>query len=147
MTTFPDRDQTVGATLPGRRSIGPHDPEPVEIALLDRAGVILEVNAAWAAFARDNDGDPTRTGVGMSYLDVCDAAGDDPVAVLAAAAVRAALSGDLPGPLQVVVPCHAPSVERWYDLLVSPRRDDAGDLLGATVTLSRAGLPAGRQGR
>jgi anti-anti-sigma factor len=108
----------------------------VEIATLDRDGVIVWVNRAWQRFTVNNGGDPVRTGPGVSYLDVCAAAGDDPVTRQVAAAIRGALAGDLPGVLSVEVPCHSPETARWFDVLISPRRDDGGDPVGATVTLS-----------
>ena len=51
-------------------------PPAVEWALLDRHGVIVAVNDAWRAFSAENGGDSTRTGIGVSYLDVCDSADD-----------------------------------------------------------------------
>ncbi len=116
----------------GVRTVG------VEVALLDRDGVIAWVNQAWQAFAAANGGDPARTGRGVSYLQACTAAGDDPVAQEVAGAIRAALAGDLPGPLTVEVPCHSPATERWFDVLISSRFDDQGRCRGATVTLSLA---------
>jgi anti-anti-sigma factor len=110
----------------------------VEVALLDRDGVIAWVNQAWLEFAAANGGDPARTGVGVSYLQACAAAGDDPVAAEVAGAIRAALAGDLPGPLTIEVPGHSPATERWFDLQISSRFDDQGRSLGATVTLSLA---------
>jgi hypothetical protein len=120
-----------------------------EAAVLDRHGVIVWVNDAWTSFAAANQGDPARTGVGMSYLEACAAAGDDPVALEVAAAIRRALAGDLPAPLTVEVPCHSPGTARWFDVLISSRRDDDERPLGATVTLSlsrsepRAAAPGG----
>jgi len=111
-----------------------------EVALLDRAGVIVAVNGAWEAFSRENDGDPAQTGVGTSYLQVCAAAAGDVAADQAAAAIRAALAGD-PAPISMQIPCDAPGVPRWFDLLVSSRMDDRGHCVGATVTLSRALCP------
>ena len=108
----------------------------VEVALLNRNGVIAWVNQAWQAFAAANGGDPARTGTGVSYLQACAAAGDDPVAREVADAIRTALAGDLPGPLMIEVPCHSPATERWFDVLISSRFDDQGRSLGATVTLS-----------
>jgi anti-anti-sigma factor len=110
----------------------------VEVALLDRDGVIAWVNQAWRAFAAANGGDPARTGAGVSYLQICAAAGDDPAAAEAAAAIRAALAGDLPAPLTIGVPCHSPATERWFDVLISSRYADDGRRQGATVTLSLA---------
>ncbi|HEY2239133.1 MAG TPA: PAS domain-containing protein [Streptosporangiaceae bacterium] len=110
----------------------------VEVALLDRDGIIVWTNRAWQAFAAANGGEPARTGPGVSYLDICAAVPDDPVAAQVRGAVRQALTGDLPGSLTVEVPCHSPEMARWYDMLISPRRDDGGQVVGATVTLSLA---------
>ena len=128
------RRRTTGAPPGGsvRTDVG------VEVVLLDRDGVITWVNQAWQAFAAANGGDPARTGIGVSYLKACAAAGDDPVAAEVAGAIRAALTGDLPGPLRVEVPCHSPATERWFDVLISSRFDDQGRCAGATVTLSPA---------
>jgi len=118
------------------RSAPTHPSEPpVEVALLDPDGVIVSVNDAWTAFGVANGGDPERIGVGVSYLEAC--AGDPDTASLhVAGAVRTALRGDLPAPLAVVVPCHAPDTDRWFDVLVSSRLDDDGTCVGATVTVS-----------
>jgi anti-anti-sigma regulatory factor len=159
--TRPDHNIAAAASgVPGRpggrtesQSPGPapraaEDPD-TEVALLDRDGVIVSVNDAWRAFAAANGGDPARTGPGVSYLDVCAAAADDPLAAQVASAIRDALTGDLPGSLTVEVPCHSPRTERWFDLLISARRDGRGRSAGATVTLSltrartRVLLPAG----
>ena len=110
----------------------------VEVALLDRDGVIVSVNPAWQAFAQANGGNPERTGPGVSYLDACASAPGDPVAEEVAAAIRRALAGHLPGPLTIGVPCHSPRTARWFDMLISARQDDAGQHLGATVSLSLA---------
>ena len=143
------RSLAASAALPpsaGRRLAGaspaglvPADPDVgVEVALLDRDGVITWVNAAWQAFAAANGGNPARTGTGVSYLQACAGAGNDPVAAEVAGAIRAALVGDLPGPMTVEVPCHSPATERWFDVLISSRFDDEGRCAGATVTLSLA---------
>ena len=110
----------------------------VEVALLDRDGVIVSVNDAWQAFAQANGGNPERAGRGVSYLDACAGAGDDPVAGEVAAAIRRALAGDWPGPLTIGVPCHSPHTARWFDMLIFARRDANGQNLGATVALSLA---------
>lgn len=51
-------------------------PDGVELALWDRAGVIVAVNDAWRTFCARNGGDIDRARVGTSYLDLCDSAGD-----------------------------------------------------------------------
>ena len=132
------RRRRVTSASPGG-SAGAAPDVGVEVALLDRDGVIAWVNPAWQAFAAANGGDPVRTGNGMSYLQACAAAGADAVAAEVAGAIRMALAGDLPAPLVVEVPCHSPATERWFDVLISSRFDDQGQCVGATVTLSLAG--------
>ena len=110
----------------------------VEVALLDLDGRIVCVNDAWTRFCVDNGGDPAQCGVGVSYLDVCDRAGDDTMATQVADAVRSALLGELPAPVAIDVPCHSTGELRWFDVLVSSRLDDDGTCMGATVTLSLA---------
>jgi anti-anti-sigma factor len=140
------RRRRMAGASPGS-SVGPDPDVGVEVALLDRDGVIAWVNPAWQAFAAANGGDPARTGIGVPYLQACAAAGDDPVAAEVAGAIRTALAGDLPGPLTVEVPCHSPATERWFDVLISSRFDDQGRSLGASVTLSLArSQPRGRPG-
>ncbi len=112
-----------------------HDTE-VELALLDADGVIVAVNNAWLAFCAQNGGDFDRSGVGMSYLDMCDAAGDVGSSEVAAG-IRTALAGELPAPVVVTIRCDAPGVPRKFDVLMSSRLDDQGNCVGATVTLSR----------
>jgi len=77
------------------------------VALLDGKGVITSVNDAWTDFALANGGDLERSGVGVSYLEACDAT-DDPTARAVADAIRGAIHGDLPAPMVVDVACHAP---------------------------------------
>lgn len=130
---------------PDRPGDGAHS--DAEVALLDLSGTVVAVNEAWERFARENGGDPDRTGVGTSYLGACEGAGEDPVAALAGAAVRAALAGQLPAPLSAVIPCHGPDGDRWFDMLVSPRLDDEHVLIGAAVTLSPRADPPDREPR
>jgi PAS domain S-box-containing protein len=129
-----------GPRLSARDRCAPSAPQPVEgspveIALLDRAGVIVSVNAAWEAFSEANGGDPARTGIGCSYLDACTRA-DEHGADLVADAIRSALEGDLQAPMTVEVPCHSPDTSRWFDVLISSRTDEDDRCIGATVTLS-----------
>ncbi|WP_406829758.1 GAF domain-containing protein [Pedococcus sp. KACC 23699] len=109
----------------------------MEIALLDRDGVIVEVNEAWLRFARESGGDPTRTGVGASYLAACDSASGDHDADQVAGAIRAAARGGLPAPLVLRVACDAPDQQRLFDLQVSPRISCDGGCIGAAVALSQ----------
>jgi hypothetical protein len=110
-----------------------------EVALLDRAGVIVWTNRAWDDFCRENGGDPRHAGVGRSYLGICDDADDEPSAELADA-IRAAVRGGLPVPARTVVSCPALDRARAFDTLVSSRFDDDGRTTGALVTLTQVGV-------
>jgi signal transduction histidine kinase len=104
--------------------------------VLDRDGVIVAVNEHWQQFCLDNDGDPAACGVGASYVEVCAAAGDDPVARHAASLLRKALLGELSTPATVLTPCASPGTSGWFDMRVVSRIDDSGVCDGAVVSFS-----------
>ena len=109
--------------------------QPVEVALVDRAGVIVWTNTAWDSFCLANGGDPALAGAGRSYVALCDEADDRPSREVGCA-LRAATEGELPAPVRIVVPCSSPAHLRAFDVLIASRRDDEGGILGATVSLS-----------
>ena len=148
MSVYPSVEAALAATLPAQTDLETRANRAaqarqavdvgVEVAQLDQNGVIVSVNDAWDAFALMNGGHPARMGAGVSYLDVCAASVGDPVTEKVADSIRQALASDLPGPLVVEVPCHSPAEARWYDMVISTRRDNGGRAIGATVTLSLA---------
>lgn len=101
------------------------------LAVVDGAGNILHVNAAWRAFAAQNAGDPELSGVGSNYLAVCDRAvrsGDESAAAILDG-LKGVLTGRVPSYLQEY-PCHAPSGrQRWFILQATPLRDGDGAVL------------------
>lgn len=101
------------------------------VAVLDRTGEIVTVNAAWEDFASENGGDGSRCGVGANYLAVCQAGGTDQYARAALEGIIGVLDGVLPT-FMMEYPCHAPDAERWFVMTARPlRRSDGG---GAVVT-------------
>jgi PAS domain S-box-containing protein len=92
------------------------------VAVLDRRGTILAVNAGWAQFARDNGcADPARCGVGANYLAVCRAAAG--AGAGGAAEVLRGLAGVLDGTLPLFTaeyPCHSPGRRCWFLLRATP---------------------------
>jgi len=110
------------------------DNTEVEVAVLDRDGVIVAVNDAWRQFAVDNGGSADSCGVGSSYLDVCDVADEGAAAV--GAVLRAALRGDLDVAAVVEIPCHSPIKQQWFDVTISSRTSESGEAIGATVMLT-----------
>jgi phosphoserine phosphatase RsbU/P len=113
-------------------SLDPH------IALLDRSGVIVAVNAAWERFAAQNGvAHAHQYGVGMNYLDVCDVGNGDEHARAARQGVLDILAGRRAS-FTLQYPCHAPDVERWYLLTVRPlpRNEGGAVVIHTDVTVS-----------
>ena len=110
-----------------------------EVAALDLDGVIIWVNQAWIDFCVGNGGDLNDCGVGTSYLDACARVSEDVGAAEVAAAIRAATADRLPAALRVRIQCEGPSVQRFYDVLISSRHSGNGACVGATVVLSPVG--------
>ena len=84
------------------------------IALLDRHGTILFVNASWQSFGEANGIRDPRYGVGVNYFEACQAA-VDPNARAAARGIRDVLSGRQPA-FHLEYPCHSPDEQRWFVL-------------------------------
>lgn len=98
-----------------------------QIAVLDRNGTIVAVNESWRRFAIQNSNEPGRpapnTGVGTSYLAVCQASGcapaPDAAAIGVAEGIRAVLTGRQ-ARYACEYPCHAPDRQRWFSMDVTP---------------------------
>lgn len=103
------------------------------VAVVDRQGVIVDVNAAWRRFVAANGGDPDAV-VGTNYLEVCEAARGHSAmeAGRVAQGIREVLAGHLPG-FQVEYPCHSPTEKRWFLLHARPWIHD-GRIVGAVVS-------------
>ena len=92
-----------------------------QIAVLNREGVIVEVNEPWRRFALENSpgfGQPTRhTEVGVNYLELCQGSGAEE----ARAGILSVLEGHLPS-FRLDYPCHTPHQQRWFRMSVTPLR-------------------------
>ncbi len=84
---------------------------PVSIAILDSRGTIVGVNGRWERFGRRNGLRLPRAGVGLNYLDYCNAPGSSRLL----RDLRALLSGRL-DLLTLIYPCHSPTKRRWFVL-------------------------------
>lgn len=94
------------------------------IAVLDDNGFILETNAAWQDFARENGMQGAADCVGLNYLHVCDNSIEhDNEASFVAAAIRKVIEGKLPE-FTTQYPCHSPTEQRWYTLKILPYRSE-----------------------
>jgi PAS domain S-box-containing protein len=108
------------------------------MAVLDRAGVIVSINAAWKAFALANgmDGETLarRAGVGADYLALCHRAGDTSASngEAVAAGIAAVIAGTRER-FSFEYACHSPDEERWFLMNATPLKTAAG---GAVVVHS-----------
>ena len=90
------------------------------IAILDEHGFIISVNRAWLTFSAENQGDESKTAVGVNYLTVCDRAADqnDETAARVAVGIREILQGGK-NDFTLEYPCHSSSEKRWFILRVT----------------------------
>ena len=114
------------------------DALPDATAVIDQAGFIVATNRSWKVFAIDNQGQEDATGVGTSYLDVCDRAAkrDCLDALRTASGIREVLAGET---LQIDLeyPCPSPSVDRWFMLRVTPLGGKSGGAVASHVNITR----------
>jgi PAS domain S-box-containing protein len=89
------------------------------IAILDEQGQIVEVNAAWQRFARENNC-LRKHGVGANYLHVCDAAAGrfSEEATTVASGIRSIIAGRS-DEYHLEYPCHSPLQKRWFIVRVT----------------------------
>lgn len=95
------------------------------VAVLDRTGDIVAINAAWEDFAAENGGDASRCGVGANYLAACQAGETDQYARGALEGITGVIDGSL-STFAMEYPCHAPDAERWFLMSAKPLRQADG---------------------
>jgi diguanylate cyclase (GGDEF)-like protein/PAS domain S-box-containing protein len=106
-----------------------------QIAVIDGQGVIQVVNERWQQAAVVNSPEPGKptpnTGVGTNYLAACHAgAAADADSLTAYGGIHAVLQGRLPS-FSLEYPCHTPQQQRWFNMIVTPLRQNTLD--GATI--------------
>ena len=108
------------------------DAIPANVAVLDRAGVVIAVNESWRRFALAN-GASSDAFVGANYLDVSAAATGSEAAFGQGVAqrLRALLAGES-NRVVLEYPCHAPDQQRWFRMIAT--RPTEGSDIGAVVT-------------
>lgn len=102
---------------------GSIDALTTHIAILDRHGTIIKVNAAWRRFAHENGYTDQTFGVGTNYLKatfphVCSAPGESADAERAMAGVRGVIEGSLQS-FMIEYPCYSPERDRWFVMRVT----------------------------
>lgn len=101
------------------------DAVAAEIAVVDRNGTILAVNAPWLHFAEENAADREQhwcNMVGTNYFDVCQVDPSSPEAADALAAqqgMKDVLEGRL-DTFSMEYPCDSPTEKRWFTMVVHP---------------------------
>ena len=99
---------------------------PAHIAVLDAEGNVIDVNERWRHYGEQGDNPDPSFGVGLNYIEVCEAAtgecADD--AKRAAQGVRGVLSGEMDR-FELEYPCHAPDRQQWFRVVFN--RLAAGD--------------------
>jgi PAS domain S-box-containing protein len=119
------------------------DSVAAQIAVLDRDGTIIAVNAAWRRFSGDNGcvpGEPApNTGIGSNYLSVCRT---EPEVEMSAEArltrdgILAVLHGKVPQ-FEFEYPCRSPAEKRWFSMSVTPLRAVAGGAVIAHTDITQ----------
>jgi len=112
-----------------------------EIAVMNRDGVIVMVNQSWRQFTQENSTSPgktaRKTGIGVNYLNICQASSTSNEAALKAfVGIRAVLDGALPD-FSMEYPCHSPQEQRWFTMSVTP--------LGDCVVIAHTNITALKQ--
>ena len=95
------------------------------IAVLDGAGRILAVNAAWRSFAEENGFSRFDDVSGRDYLDVCDAARPRCGQRRAIAAGLKAVMEGAREEFRVEYPCHCATERRWFQFRATRFGDDS----------------------
>lgn len=95
------------------------------VAIVDEAGTILAVNAAWRTFARRNGLRMPDDGIGADYMAISRqaAAAGDPVAIEALTGIERVLAGR-ESAFRLTYPCHGPSERNWFLLNATCFRQD-----------------------
>ena len=100
-----------------------------QIAVIDQAGTILDVNFAWTQFGGEN-GLPSRYAwEGHNYLEVLSAAAasGDHLAGEAGQGILDVVSGKSAS-FYFEYPCHSPDEKRWFMMRVTRLKDDSRSL-------------------
>jgi transcriptional regulator with GAF, ATPase, and Fis domain len=92
------------------------------IAVLDRRGIVIDINASWKRFTAENAAAlPEKVDYGTDYLAICRRAADsgDPLAGSALEGISAVLKGTS-REFTLEYPFHAPDKNRWFIMRVIP---------------------------
>ncbi|RFF32304.1 EAL domain-containing protein [Wenzhouxiangella sediminis] len=107
---------------------------PAHIAMLDEAGVIVDVNDQWRHFGEQNAHDSADFGVGTNYVELCESASgacsDEAESV--ARGLKDVLRGTRES-FALEYPCHSPEEQRWFRVMFNRLAADEDDRAGAVA--------------
>jgi PAS domain S-box-containing protein len=109
------------------------------VAVLNRLGEIIEVNTSWTTFALENGASSDNLlGPGINYLEICQRAGKtgDRLAVEAMEGINAVCQGSREF-FELEYPCHSPTEQRWFLMLVTPLKGSEGGAVIAHNDITR----------
>jgi|GEM_PF-1205000 len=94
------------------------------IAILDERGQIIAVNARWRLFAEANGYAGSNYGLGLNYLEICEAATgpDAEEAPMVAEGIREVMAGQR-NQFYLEYPAHNPLERRWFGVRVTHFQD------------------------
>ena len=123
MTDEPTPSDARQVALPRQPAVPDHailDSLPAHVAVIDFTGRILAVNESWRQFAAANRLQSPDFAIGQNYLAVCEQAIGDCAdeSGESAAGIRRVLNREVPQ-FHLEYPCHSPSEQRWFRLMVS----------------------------
>ncbi|WP_434623443.1 chemotaxis protein CheB [Azospirillum sp. B2RO_4] len=119
------------------------DSLPEHIAVTDRDGRIVMVNAAWRGFAQRN-GAPAveRCGVGTNYLEVCltpELRESDGIGRAVHDGLRRILDGEADD-FTIEYPCHSPDERRWFLMHATRLNDRDGGIVVSHINITNRRL-------
>jgi PAS domain S-box-containing protein len=109
------------------------------VAVLDRRGEIIKVNTSWTKFALENGASSEALlGPGANYLEICQRAGitGDRLALEAMEGIKAVCQGTREF-FELEYPCHSPTEQRWFLMLVTPLKSNEGGAVIAHNDITR----------
>jgi diguanylate cyclase (GGDEF)-like protein/PAS domain S-box-containing protein len=97
-----------------------------QVAVIDEAGTIVDVNAAWIQFGLENGFSKEASCVGRNYLGVLSAAppGADNVVGVAEQGIAEVIRGDRES-FYFEYPCHSPDEKRWFMMRVTSLKNSS----------------------
>jgi diguanylate cyclase (GGDEF)-like protein/PAS domain S-box-containing protein len=97
-----------------------------QVAVIDEAGTIVDVNAAWIQFGLENGFSKEASCIGRNYLGVLSAAPPDADNVVGEAeqGIAEVIRGDRES-FYFEYPCHSPDEKRWFMMRVTALKNSA----------------------